>query len=179
MGTFPDVLICAEEPTATRHPLYADAKIGDAKAADGLVEDVLSNELLATIHQMIGTGQPRLLAVHALETAGMNAIPRVFARQLSGHFGLHLEIGIVQINRVTHTKADGYHRLAFPAVFDGVVRAADYLLVDDFVGQGGTLANLRGHVEVQGGRVMGAVSWPERTVPPVSAKSGHASEIEG
>ena len=41
-GAFPDVLICASEPVATRHPLYSDAKIGDPKAADGLVEDVLS-----------------------------------------------------------------------------------------------------------------------------------------
>ena len=88
----------------------------------------------------------------------MNAIPRVLARQIAQQFDLHLEIGTVQINRVTHTRADGYHRLAFPAVFDGVLKPADYLLIDDFVGQGGTLANLRGHVESQGGRVIGALS---------------------
>ena len=58
-----------------------------------------------------------------------------------------------------HTGADGYHRLAFPAVFQGTVEAGTkYLLVDDFVGQGGTIANLRGHVEHQGGIVVGAVS---------------------
>jgi hypothetical protein len=31
-----------------------------------------------------------------------------------------------------------------------------YVLVDDFIGQGGTLANLRGHIIAGGGRVLGA-----------------------
>ena len=32
------------------------------------------------------------------------------------------------------------------------------MLVDDFVGMGGTLANLRGHVQANGGHVLAAVS---------------------
>jgi hypoxanthine-guanine phosphoribosyltransferase len=157
-GDFPDILICANEPVATRHPLYPEAKIGDPKAADGLIEDVLSVLSPDTFADMLQSGKPRLLAVHAVEAAGMNAIPHVFARRLAQQFGLQLETGIVQINRVTHTKADGYHRLAHPAVFDGTARPTDYVLVDDFVGQGGTFANLRGHVEAQGGQVTGAIS---------------------
>lgn len=157
-GEFPNILICASEPTATRHPLYAEAKIGDPKAADGLVVDILSDEAREAIRLLVGSLNPRLLAVHAVESAGMNAIPRVFGRRLAQELDLRLEIGVVQLNRVTHTKADGYHRLAFPAVFDGRLKEANYVLVDDFVGQGGTLANLRGHVEVQGGRVIGAIS---------------------
>jgi adenine/guanine phosphoribosyltransferase-like PRPP-binding protein len=30
--------------------------------------------------------------------------------------------------------------------------------VDDFVGMGGALANLRGYIEAQGGKVIGAVT---------------------
>jgi hypothetical protein len=157
-GAFPEVLICANEPVATRHPLYAEAKIGDPRAASGLVADIVSDEVKALLASMMGRHRPRLLAVHAVETAGMNAIPRVFGRLLSEQFDLVLESGVVQMNRVTHTKADGYHRLAFPAVFDGSVKEGEYVLIDDFVGQGGTLANLRGHVESRGGRVIGAVS---------------------
>lgn len=157
-GEFPDVLICADEPVATRHPLYPEAKIGDPKAADGLIEDVLSTISVGALDEMLGSEGLRLLAVHAVEAAGMNAIPRVFARRLAQKFNLQLDTGIIQINRVTHTKADGYHRLALPAVFDGAVRVANYVLIDDFVGQGGTFANLRGHVEAQGGRVTGAIS---------------------
>ena len=33
----------------------------------------------------------------------------------------------------------------------------DYVLIDDFVGMGGTLANLRGYIESKGGRVLAAV----------------------
>jgi hypoxanthine-guanine phosphoribosyltransferase len=157
-GDFPDVLICVDESQATRHPLYPAAKVGDAKAADGLILDRLSGVSPALFDWLIAGRRPRLLAVHAVESAGMNAIPRVLARHLAQQFDLPLERGIVQLNRVTHTRADGYHRLAFPAVFDGPMKAADYLLIDDFVGQGGTLANLRGHVETQGGRVIGAIS---------------------
>jgi hypoxanthine-guanine phosphoribosyltransferase len=157
-GDFPDVRICVDEPQAIRHPLYATAKVGDAKAADGLILDLLSNAPAELFEPLIGGGRPRLLAVHAVEAAGMNAIPRVLARYLAQQFDLPLESGIVQLNRVTHTRADGYHRLAFPAVFDGPLKEADYVLVDDFVGQGGTLANLRGYVETQNGRVIGAIS---------------------
>lgn len=33
---------------------------------------------------------------------------------------------------------------------------ADYILVDDFIGQGGTLANMKGFIESAGGKVIGA-----------------------
>jgi len=157
-GDFPEVLIYAEPRTATKHPFYAAAKIGDAKAADALVVDFLSESYLQLIMDLTANREPRLLAVHALEQAGMNAIPRVLARQIAQHLGLALESGILQRNRVSHTKADGYHRLAFPPVFEGETKEVNYILVDDFVGQGGTLANLRGHVETRGGKVVGALS---------------------
>jgi hypothetical protein len=38
---------------------------------------------------------------------------------------------------------------------------ANYVLVDDHVGLGGTLANLRGHVETGGGRVIGMTTLTE------------------
>ena len=43
-------MICANEPEATRHPLYADAKVGDAKAAEGLILDVLPVCLIAHLN---------------------------------------------------------------------------------------------------------------------------------
>jgi hypothetical protein len=72
--------------------------------------------------------------------------------------GLPTANGVLQINLVTHTGADGYHRLARPALFDGEVNAGEYLLVDDFIGQGGTLANLKGFLESRGGKVIGATT---------------------
>jgi hypothetical protein len=50
---------------------------------------------------------------------------------------------IVQLNSVGHTGADGFRRLANQALFSGTVAPGlCYFVVDDFVGQGGTLANL-------------------------------------
>lgn len=43
----------------------------------------------------------------------------------------------------------------------------DYVLVDDFVGMGGTLANFRGYIKAQGGTVVAAVTL---TGKPYSAK---------
>lgn len=160
---FPDVVICADIPVAKRHPLFDAAKAGDAKAAEALVEDVLATAGHPQLGYIEADSRPYLLAVHAVETAGMNAIPRAFARALSGMIKLPLASGIIQINRVTHTGATGYHRLAFPPVFDGKVEPSEYVLVDDFIGQGGTLANLRGYVESNNGKVIGAVTLTGKT----------------
>jgi hypothetical protein len=141
-----------------KHPHYAAAKVGDAKSADALVEDILATADMDAIRRLIGDARPRLLAVHALESAGMNAIPRVLAKRLSNDYGLSLDSGVSQLNRVTHTRAKGYHRLANPAVFDGRLMESNYVLIDDFIGQGGTLANLRGYVHQQGGTVVGAIA---------------------
>lgn len=110
------------------------------------------------LRALLGSSHPLLLPVHALESEGMNVIPRVFARKLSAVFDLSVSHEVIQINRVIHTGADGYHRLAFPAIFDGNVARVDYLIVDDFIGQGGTIANLKGFVESRGGRVIGATA---------------------
>lgn len=75
---------------------------------------------------------------------------------------------MVQANVVNHTGADGFTRLARQAVFTGTVLAgASYFIVDDFIGQGGTMANLRGDIEQHGAKVIGATAL---TGKPFSAK---------
>ena len=50
-----------------------------------------------------------------------------------------------------------------PAMFEGeFLTGGKFLLVDDFVGQGGTLANLRGFILQHGGHVVGAVTLTGR-----------------
>src|SRR5262249_32034632 len=155
-SAFPDVIIHADESPVKKHPMYEAAKTGDADAAEALVLEVSPIGALDRISEVLSGRTPHLLAVHALETSGMNAIPQVFAKILSRMLGLPVATGIIQINRVTHTGASGYHRLAFPALFGGEVREKAYFLVDDFIGQGGTMMNLKGFVESQGAHVIGA-----------------------
>jgi hypothetical protein len=101
--------------------------------------------------------------VTAIEVAGFNAIPDAMTQEIGERLKLPPLSGtIVQSNKVAHTRADGWHRLVTPATFTGtVVPDADYLLVDDHVGFGGTLANLRGHIEVNGGHVLGMTTLTE------------------
>ncbi len=100
----------------------------------------------------------RLLPVHALEADGLNVIPRVMAQIIGRTLALPIETGVLQINRVRYTGANGYRRLASPALFAGDVKPEKYLLVDDFIGQGGTLANLKGYLESRGASVLGATT---------------------
>ena len=79
-----------------------------------------------------------------------------------------MDAGIVQTNVVGHTGSNGFWRLARQAEFEGkVTPGCEYVLVDDFVGMGGTLANLKGYIESNGGRVVAAVTL---TGKPYSAK---------
>jgi adenine/guanine phosphoribosyltransferase-like PRPP-binding protein len=142
---FPDVVI---------H--YVTAKSGDADAADKLASVFITPSILERLVDLVGSGKPHLLAVTALETISVNAIARVLAIRLGQQLDLPIAKGIIQVNRVSHTGSDGYHRLALPALFDGVIEAQGYVMVDDFIGQGGTLANLKGYVESAGAKVLGA-----------------------
>lgn len=74
------------------------------------------------------------------------------------------------------------------AEFQGPVKAGcEYVLVDDFVGMGGTLANMKGYIESNGGRVLAAacltgkshsaklVVSPERLL---ELRTQHGTELE-
>ena len=166
--TFPDVFIHANESDVKQHAQYYDAKTGNADAALALVLDTLSEAETQRLGQMLHQHDPILVSAHAYEQHGVNAIPEVFAAALATRLNWEVDTGIVQTNVVSHTGADGFSRLARQAAFDGVIQAGcDYVLVDDFVGMGGTLSNLRGFIESGHGNVLAAVAL---TGKPHSAK---------
>ncbi len=165
---FPDVILHASETAVKQHVAYTNAKAGDSDAAFQLVQDTISPEAVAKIIDLAAGGVPLLASAHAFEKTGVNAIPEAMADELAERTGFPVDGSIVQINVVGHTGANGFARLAKQALFDGdVVEGVDYLLVDDFIGQGGTLANLKGYIESKGGRVIGATVL---TGKPFSAK---------
>lgn len=164
----PDVLIHSEESTVKKHPDYPAAKAGDIEAARRLVEAALNEQIITAIARELESSNALIASVHAHEAEGINRIPAVLAEVLGERLGLQAEDSVVQINRSGHTGADGYHRLAYPALFDGEVeQGRNYFLVDDFVGQGGTIANLKGFIETRGGR---AILASTLTGKPYSAK---------
>ena len=163
---FPDVVIAASETEVKQHPEYAQAKAGDvaqaAPAAKRLSAAMLSAQFLEAVHAL-RPENALLVPIHALEGMGFNRIPAAFAELLSERLSLEVETRIIQANVVNHTGASGWERMARPAMFEGdVIGGRNYLLVDDFVGQGGTLANLRGFILHHGGQVVGAITLTGR-----------------
>lgn len=160
---FPDVVVHTMLKTRDAHPGYEAAKSGDAEAALELAEDLLDPFGIHQIGNLIDNRPVVLLPVIADETLGFNAIPDAMAQILARKLDLEVLAGeVVQINKVGHTRAPSFQRLVTPAMFDGhVVPQTSYLLVDDHVGLGGTLANLRGYVEEQGGLVVGITTLTE------------------
>jgi hypothetical protein len=154
---FPDVMIHADELTVKRHPQFQAAKGGDIVAAGLLVAALASPDCMATLASSLQNRQVELVPVHALESAGVNEIPIALAKYVAKQLRISVNESIVQVNSVGHTGASGFHRLAHQARFIGnVVPERQYFLVDDFVGQGGTLANLIGFIHANGGSVLGA-----------------------
>jgi len=157
-GNFPDVLIHANESAVKQHAAYKAAKAGDGTAAMALIRDTMNTDRNRDLAQLLVGQAPTLVSAHAYERNAVNAIPEVFADMLSQALDWPVDHGIYQGNVVFHTGADGFSRLARQARFDGVVNpGCDYVLVDDFIGMGGTLANMKGYIESQGGRVLAAV----------------------
>ena len=155
---FPEVLIHASESRVKQHPAYRAAKSGDDLAAQALVGDTIDTDKVRELGNLLAGRTPVLVSAHAFEQAGVNAIPEALADELGRRLGWAVDGNVVQSNIVSHTGADGFSRLARQAAFDGPVQSgAEYVLVDDFVGMGGTLANLRGYLLAGGGKVVAAV----------------------
>jgi len=160
---FPDVIIHTTVKLRDAVPEYAAAKSGDADAALTLAIRLLDDDAVARIDQLVLGLDVALVPVVADETLGFNAIPDAMAQVLGWMRGFAVVSGgIVQTNKVGHTRAPSFQRLVTPAEFDGPVDAGrNYLLVDDHVGLGGTLANLRGYIEGRGGAVIAMTTLTE------------------
>jgi len=155
-----EVAILVRERETKSHDDYLAGKTGDIDAASQLVSDLMQESgVVSKLSRQIRKTDPVVVPVTALEDISYNFIPLAMADYIGVKFGLRTVTHILQRNRVAHTGSSGYHRLATPALFTGeVVAGEEYLLVDDFIGQGGTLANLRGYITSQGGNVVGMAS---------------------
>jgi hypothetical protein len=159
---FPGVVIQQPDSSPLRvraHPDYPAAKGGDTEAALRLLNYSLDPAKVGALQRAIGDRHPIVVAVHAEEAAGRNKIPQAYAETLAHRLGLKTDDAIVVANRPMRTGARGLYRIMTRAGFDGPVEAGrDYLIVDDHVSQGGTLADLRSFIRERGGNVIGATT---------------------
>lgn len=156
-GDFPPVVTLLPRYTLKNFnsELYAAAKSGNGAGALLIVEQAVTNEALSPLVEALAGRKPIVAPVLAEEATGCNQLPVAFACLLEESLGLSWTSEFVQCVRANHTGAGAFERIARQPVFDGAVEAgADYLIVDDTVTMGGTLAALRGHIESHGGRVL-------------------------
>lgn len=136
---------------------YTAAKKGNHRAAARLVEAFVDLDAI----DKLGAAYPNAIVVapHAIEATGMNALPRMYANVIAERTGLDNELDMIQTNVVGHTGASRRTRLWNPPFFAGPVMAGrDYIIVDDVAGSGSTLASLRHYIESHGGRVVAATT---------------------
>ena len=155
---FPPVLRNANIGTLKLAPEYLAAKAGDTAAALDMADRLITVEFVEAVHGM-GSGYPHptLLPVLAEESAGRNKIPEMFAYTLANRLGWDVHENVVQITRAYRTDSGADHRLVIHPEFAGNIDLqAGYILIDDTLTMGGTLADLRGFILHAGGQVVGA-----------------------
>jgi len=156
-GNFPRILRNGDLGALQLESEYLAAKGGDDAAAFALAERLVTPELLAQVQALIGESKPLLVPVLAIEDAGRNKIPLAFAHVVGDRLGLAVDDGIVQREKVSRTGSGADHRLAFSPTFSGPVQSGQsYIVLDDTLTMGGTIASLRGYIENRGGSVIGA-----------------------
>ena len=154
--SFPDAVLGHKVGVVQAHPDYAAAKRGNTPAALRLAQDVVTSDYVQAIKDALPKGaKPVVVPVLAMEAAGNNRIPQAAAHVLANKLGLKVDDGIVQASKVSRGGADGASRLGRQPKFAGAVAPGqEYLLLDDTLTQGGTLAQLKTHIEDAGGKVL-------------------------
>ncbi|WXL27773.1 LPD38 domain-containing protein [Ectopseudomonas mendocina] len=156
---FPDAVLAHPLSFLNNHPDYEAAKPGDDAAALRVARDAVTPAFVEQVRRLIPKdSEPRIVPVLAVEGAGKNRIPLMAAEVLAQRLGLKVEAELMQQQKIGRTRASALERIAKQPTFAGKVVAGDFLILDDTLTQGGTLAQLKTHIEDSGGRVVGAVS---------------------
>jgi hypothetical protein len=161
---FPDVLVHAPWSGADgvgKHSKHRAAKRErDMAAAGQVIGTFIKPDLidaLYDIYEALDLERPPLLVAPALTEANRkNALPIAFAEAISSVTGWKTAKLIFQARSSNRdlTK-DGWYRLTHePGFYGEVEQGRHYVLVDDVMTMGGTLASLRGFIENQSGAVI-------------------------
>ncbi len=152
-GDFQPVIRNGDLGSLKNEPEYEYAKSGNVDAAIDLVFRLMTDGFLESLSNRISDQTPVLLPVLAEEGAGRNKIPLAMAIVLSKKMGWEISTYIYQKERIGRTDSGADHRLAFNPTFRGpVLRDRAYIILDDTLTMGGTLASLRGFIVNRGGK---------------------------
>lgn len=151
-GKFPSVITHTTRPSVEAHPSYASAATGDYKAAQKLVRDL--------VKPSAWTGKVDYVcpSIQFTEAGHWNAIATALAEQIAASTGAQLVTHIIREKAAVDYPSDSISRIVQQSGFDGQAPKGTYLLCHDICTFGSTVANLRGHIENQGGSVVAATA---------------------
>ena len=151
-GDFPDVIPHTQVTALATHVDFAAATSGDMPAARRLVASVYRPRVGAWRVDYVA-------AVLSYDLLGrFNALPLAFGERVALETQAQLVPTIVQDNRPLTDSPSGIDQLTYQPSFSGSVPKGSYVIVDDVLKFGSSLANLRGHIAVHGGSVSFASS---------------------
>lgn len=156
-GDFPPVISNGKLKELSVEDEYQQAKNGNFEQSAILIDKLLKDDTIQEIKAMIGNEKPIIVPILSEEATGKNRIPQAFAYALADQLDLEVDTNIRQINKAKRTDSGIYHRYVAQPEFGGKVTAnQSYLIVDDTLSVGRTIANLKGYIENNGGKVIGA-----------------------
>lgn len=129
-------------------PGFEEAKLGNMSAAQFVVNQCAKKERLCALRERYPDAI--LIPVHS-----RNTLPLALAQSI----GLPIWRNVILLHIVSRKYLCAFQRLLQKPIFAGFVRyGAMYILVDDVVTQGGTIAALREFVISRGGIVIAVVA---------------------
>jgi hypothetical protein len=127
---------------------FEDAKNGDLNAAQHVVRRCVKQKRLQELREHY----PDAVLLPVLSK---NQMPTALAQAI----GLPIWIHVHLIHTIPRKLLNAMQRLLHKPEFDGFILSdTNYILVDDIITQGGTIAALRRFVTVRGGRVVATVA---------------------
>lgn len=137
---------------------YLRAKSGSARCAIKLIEQKITDAFIQDVSSLAeGKDDVIILPVMAKEGMGNNKIPYASALFLSYFFDIRIDERIVQSSKAFRTGSGADHRLTVYPEFDGKpLKNHNYIIVDDTLAMGGTIATLRSYLMAKGANVIGA-----------------------
>lgn len=183
-NNFPDAFVhCAWQPPPSQrnrptlaggdylkfHPQHRQAKEErDIQSAINILEDIAIEQPLLDLRNVaIAHGvTPHLIAPAATVDESQNALAIGYAQWLGKQLEWPVEERVYQQKTRSKDREGPWFRLAHPSTFYGQIdTGASYVIVDDVITLGGTLADLRSFIISKGGNViaMSAIASPDGT----------------
>jgi len=164
-GDFPNVFAnCKwkapdEQACLGGHPLYQAAKgERDMGAALDLLDDLVVGETIDKLKRLQAAcgAAPKLIAPAAHAGDSNNALAIAYANWLGHELDWEVDESVYQMKDFSKDRLGHWVRIGHRSTFYGEIdKKTPYVIVDDVITLGGTLADLRSFILGKGGRVIG------------------------